>query len=81
VILTTLEQLVSQAEIALILPRTVVDEFTRNKTRVIEESSRSLSNIIKRVKEAGEKFGDPRQKRGVVNELNDVDHQDDRNRI
>jgi hypothetical protein len=81
VILTALEQLVSQAEIALILPRTVVDEFTRNKTRVIEESSRSLSSIIKRVKEAREKFGEPRQKRRVVNELNDVDHQDDRNRI
>jgi hypothetical protein len=73
-ILNALEQLVRQAEIALILPRTIVDEFTRNKARVIEESSRSLSSIIKRVKEAVNKFGDPRQKRRVLDELNDVDH-------
>lgn len=41
-ILTALEELIRQGEIALILPRTVVDEFARNKARVIEESSRSF---------------------------------------
>ncbi len=73
-ILTALEELVRQGEIALTLPRKVVDEFARNKARVIEDSSRSLSAIMKRVKEAVEKFGDPRQKRRVLHELNDVDH-------
>ena len=39
-ILTALEELVRQTEIALILPRTVVDEFARNKARVIEDSAK-----------------------------------------
>ena len=73
-ILTALEDLIRQGDIALILPRTVVDEFHRNKSRVIEESSRSLSSTLKRTKEAVEKFGDPRKKNAVLRELNEVDH-------
>jgi hypothetical protein len=73
-ILAALEELIRQEEIALILPRTVIDEFARNKARVIEESSRSLSSTLKRVKEAVEKFGDPRKKSAVLSQLNDVDH-------
>jgi len=73
-ILTALEELIQQGDIELILPRTVVDEFARNKVRIIEESSRSLSSTLKRVKEVVEKFGDPRQKRIVLSQLNDVDH-------
>lgn len=73
-ILTALEELVRQGDIALILPRIVVDEFARNKARIIEDSSRSLSSTLKRVKDVVEKFGDPRQKRNVLRHLNDVDH-------
>lgn len=73
-ILTALEELVRQGEIALILPRTVVDEFDRNKARIIEESNRSLSSNLKRTKEVVEKFGDPKLKLAVLNQLNDVDH-------
>ncbi len=73
-ILAALEELIRQGAVALILPRTVVDEFARNKARVIEDSSRSLSSTLKRVKEAVEKFGDPRKKSVVLRQLNDVDH-------
>jgi hypothetical protein len=73
-ILTALEELIRQGDIALILPRTVVDEFDRNKARIIEESSRSLSSTLKRTKEVVEKFGDPKLKLAVLNQLNDVDH-------
>src|SRR5712664_1203382 len=73
-ILAALVELIRQGDVALILPRTVVDEFSRNKARVIEESSRSLSSTLKRVKEAVEKFGDPRKKSTVLDQLNDVDH-------
>jgi hypothetical protein len=73
-ILAALEELIRHRSIALILPRTVVDEFARNKARVIEESSRSLSSTLKRVKDAVEKFGDPRKKNAVLRQLNDVDH-------
>ena len=73
-ILTALEGLIRHGDISLILPRVIVDEFARNKTRVIEESGRSLSGTLKRVKEAVEQFGDPRKKQRVLQELNDVDH-------
>lgn len=73
-ILAPLEELTRQGNVELILPRTVVDDFARNKARVIEDRSRSLSSTLKRVKEVVEKFGDPRQKRMVLRQLNDVDH-------
>lgn len=73
-ILAALEELIQQGEIELILPRTIINEFARNKVRVIEESNRSLSSTLKRVKDVVEKFGDPRQKSRVLNQLNDVDH-------
>ena len=37
-ILAALEELIRHRSIALILPRKVVDEFARNKARVIEEA-------------------------------------------
>jgi hypothetical protein len=73
-ILTALEELARQGKVELILPRTVVDEFARNKARVVEECGRSLSGTLKRVKEVVEKFGDPRQKGMVLRQLNDVDY-------
>lgn len=73
-ILAALEELIGQGEVDLLLPRTVVGEFARNKARVIEDTNRSLSSTLKRVKEAVEKFGNPRQKGRVLRELNDVDH-------
>jgi predicted nucleic acid-binding protein len=54
-ILTALEELIPMGDIELILPRSVLDEFARNKGRIIEEGSRSLSGTMKRVKEAVEK--------------------------
>ena len=73
-ILTALEELIRLEDIELILPRTILDEFARNKARVVEESGRSLSGTLKRVKEAVEKFGDPRKKSIVLRQLTDVDH-------
>ncbi|OQW36221.1 MAG: hypothetical protein A4E19_00780 [Nitrospira sp. SG-bin1] len=73
-ILSALEDLIRQNEISLILPRTVVEEFDRNKIRLIEESNRSLSSTFKRVKEAVEKFADPKQKTRMLRQLNEIDH-------
>lgn len=73
-ILAALEELIRQGQVELIVPRIIVNEFARNKERVIEESSRSLSSTLKRVKEAVDKFGDPRKKGIVLRQLNEVDH-------
>jgi hypothetical protein len=73
-LLEALEELLKSKRISLILPRTVIEEFDRNKLRVIKESSKSLSSVIKRVKEAVAKFGDEKQKKMVLQHLSDVDH-------
>lgn len=73
-ILSAVEELVRQGELALIIPRVVLDEFARNRTRIIEDSGRSLSSTLKRAKEVVEKYGEQRQKRAVLRQLRDVDH-------
>ena len=72
-LLETLEELVRLEEVSLILPQVVVDEFSRNKSRVIDNSNRSLSGSLKRAKEAIDKFGDSRGKRAALRQLNDID--------
>jgi PIN domain len=72
--LTVLQELVGLGEVSLLVPQIIVDEFQRNKDRIIADSARSLSSTIKRVKEAVENFGDPKKKRTVLQQLNDVDH-------
>jgi hypothetical protein len=73
-ILSALEELVRQGELTLIVPRIVLDEFARNRARIIEDSGRSLSSTLKRAKEVVEKYGEQRQKRAVLRQLRDVDH-------
>ncbi len=73
-LLGALEELIRRGEVSLIVPCVVVDEVSRNKARIIEESNRSLSGSLKRVKEAVDKYGDPRGKRAALRLLNDVDH-------
>lgn len=73
-LLAVLEELVSLKEVKLIVPRVVLGEIARNKARIVQESGRSMSNVFKRVKEAVDKFGDPKKKRLALDQLNDVDH-------
>jgi hypothetical protein len=72
VILSVLEQLIREGEVELILPRTIVDEFERNKARIIESNAKSLSSTLKKAKEAIDKYGD-QQKGLVISQLNAVD--------
>ena len=69
-----LEELVRQNQVSLVLPRTVVAEFTRNKARVAEESGRSLSGVLKRAKEAVHRLGDAKTNQIVLKQLSDVDY-------
>ncbi|HEX3430029.1 MAG TPA: PIN domain-containing protein [Rhizomicrobium sp.] len=73
-LLSALEELVRSGDVVLVIPQTVVDEFARNRDRIIRESNRSLSSVIKRVKVAVDKFGDAKQKRRVLEHLNELDH-------
>jgi hypothetical protein len=73
-VLGILEELVRQKQVSIILPRTVVDEFSRNKSRVADEGARSLSSVLKRAKEVVHRLGDAKKKKMVVEQLNDVDY-------
>ena len=72
--LGVLEELVRQKQVGLIVPRIVTDEFARNKARILQESQRSLSGILKRAKQVVDQLGDGKRKRLVLEQLNDVDY-------
>lgn len=72
--LSALEQMIEAGEISLILPKQAVDEFARNKGRIIKESGKSLSSTFKRVKEAVKQFGREDCKAGTLANLDEVDH-------
>jgi len=55
VTLRYIEQLMEAGEIALVVPIQVVNEFTRNRDRIIKQS---LSSVFKRVKDTIRRFGD-----------------------
>jgi hypothetical protein len=73
-LLGVLTELIRQKLVGLILPRPILEEFARNKTRIIEECSHSLSSVLKRVKDLVVKVGGPKRKRLVLEHLNDVGH-------
>ena len=72
--LRALEQMIEAGEVSLIVPRQTVDEFARNKERIIKDSGRSLSSTFKRVKEAVRQFGHEEGKENALASLDDVDH-------
>jgi len=72
--LAALEQLIEANEVSLILPSQAVDEFARNKGRIIKESGQSLSSTFKRVKEAVKQFGKVKGRKATLASLDDVDH-------
>jgi len=73
-VLTAIEELVTAEAIELIMPQIVLDEFARNRDRVVEDSKRSLASYFKRVREAVTQFGDDEKKAETLNQLNDIDH-------
>lgn len=72
-ILTVIEELIKHNELTLIVPVTILEEFSRNKERIIKESSQSLSGLFRRVKGVVEKHGDPKTKDIVLQQLDNVD--------
>jgi hypothetical protein len=73
-LLGALEELVRHGSVSLVLPRTVVDEFARNKGKIVEEGRHSLSSTLKRVRDVADKIGDRARKRVVLQYLSDMDH-------
>ncbi len=72
--LEALERLMEAGEVELILPSQVIDEFQRNRDRIIRDSGKSLSSTFKRAKEAVRQFGIDAAKDLTLSTLDDVDH-------
>jgi hypothetical protein len=73
-ILGVLEELVDMKEVHLLVPQIIYTEFDRNRARIVKHSSQGLSTYLKQAKELLSRFGDPKKKKAVLEQLNDVDH-------
>ncbi len=74
-LLGVVEEMVRHKRATLIVPRVVLDEFRRNRDRILTESTKSLSSHFRLVKDAvGKIGGDKRRMRVVLSHLDDVSH-------
>ena len=73
-LLSALEELTRREIVVLLVPDIVREEFAKNKARIIEDSRRSLSSTMKRVKEVVNRFGADKAKPLVLEQLNEIDH-------
>ncbi|MGA5725861.1 PIN domain-containing protein [Ralstonia thomasii] len=74
-VISVLEDLVKNGEVELIVPQQVLDEFDRNKARIIDEARRGLHSHFRLVRQAVNQFGDDGRKADLLAGLNEVDHQ------
>lgn len=61
-------------EVELILPQIILDEFARNRDRVMISSRASLSSHFKRVKDAILQFGTEGERGEIFGQLDEIDH-------
>lgn len=72
-LLSALEQLVQSGEVELIVPQIVVDEFRRNKKRVIEDAKRSMTATVKRARALVHQLGPARRKTSALRTLDEIE--------
>src|SRR3954451_21506029 len=73
-VIAALADLIKARKIELILPQIVIDEFHRNKPRVVAETQRSLQSHFRLVREAVNRFGDDTSKIEILRGLSEIDH-------
>lgn len=69
-----LEQMIESGAVKLLVPQQVLDEFSRNKDRIIADAGKSLSSTFRRVKEALAALGGPDDRAATLSQLDDADH-------
>lgn len=72
-LISLLEEFLQNKEIELLAPRIVIDEFLRNKDRIIIDSSKSMSSHFKTVKNLVEEHSDNDLKETILTQLNNID--------
>lgn len=66
--------LIAEDDVELILPTIIVEEFARNKDRVVGDSKRSLSSHFRLVRDAIVQFAPAEGRDATISQLNEVDH-------
>jgi hypothetical protein len=73
-LLDALSTMTREDQVVLVVPQIVIDEFARNRDRVMAASRASLSSHFKRVKEAIIQFAPEEERDATLKQLNEVDH-------
>lgn len=73
-LLDALSTMTREGQVVLIVPQIIIDEFERNRDRVMAASRASLSSHFKRVKEAIIQFAPSEGLDATLAQLNEVDH-------
>ncbi|WP_338615248.1 PIN domain-containing protein [Pigmentiphaga sp. CHJ604] len=73
-LLDALSAMTDEGEVALIMPQIIIEEFARNRDRVMAASRASLSSHFKRVREAIMQFAPEDGRDATLKQLNEVDH-------
>jgi PIN domain len=73
-LLTALERLLEHRKIELLVPRIVVEEFDRHKSRIVQEATKSMSSTLRRAKELVGEFGKGAKARRVIQEIENIDY-------
>lgn len=73
-LLSLLDDLVARAEIELLVPEVVRDEFARNRARVLASAKASQADVFKRARNALRQFGEADRKDEALRALDDVAH-------
>jgi hypothetical protein len=71
--LHTIETMVGVGDLILVVPRLVIEEFARNKDRLVRDSGHSLAAAVRRARDAAQRFGGTRHRRVVGEELNEIE--------
>jgi hypothetical protein len=74
-LLSGLEELARMGQVSLLTPQLVIEEFEKNKERIVEESGRSIGSTLRRAKEMLAKFGDGKEKAEAIKQINEIDQQ------
>ncbi|CAN7717750.1 PIN domain-containing protein [Bosea sp. LjRoot9] len=72
-VIQALQDLINDKSIELIMPRVVLDEFERNKERVVKQAEVSAKSHFKTVRDAAERFLTPEAAQATMHALNELD--------
>ena len=65
-LLSALEELVRMGQVQLVTPALVIEEFKRNRDRVVEDAGRSIGSTMRRAKELLANSATPPSKPNII---------------